>query len=513
MSQEHADSNSTLTPAVPFNLLPPIMEDSEASEVIEAHTITNKEKTATKISVSPASTTTDLAQGHGKVVLEQPVPPVVMDVKRKKQAEFELSKLIESRLGVEQQQNVELEQRVTVKKKEVTEEKNSEDHLKTVDGDADSVREEKIISENEPTVRMDVVREADAEDKDEYPEEGITKDLLSRFQKLAAEADNTKLKEHQPSGIARKPTGSLILRPRGQVDASHFVDIDDEGEASGGVFESQPIIRTDVVKENDRNEDEDLPPAGLTKALLSAFKEIGNSGENTPTVQRSRAGSSSSGKVHDHLLLVTNREQSCSENEPTVRENVVREMDTSKDLAELPARGVTKGLLTMFSQVSESAEKMKEKLHTPSGAARKRWTPKYKKVEESEKVEREIVKETMDVVSEEELPKRGQAGNLLKKFKSMETASTGNVYQHAWSADKRTKSEGSTDKIAGTEESGTAKEVNNSASLETKSTQNAKNIKADTQKDQESSTKLTSGCLQSDKSELVSKKPSNTLSK
>ena len=56
-------------------------------------------------------------------------------------------------------------------------------------------------------------------------------------------------------------------------------------------------------------------------------------------MQRSRAGSSSSGKVHDHLLLVTNREQSCSENEPTVRENVVREMDTSKDLAELPARG------------------------------------------------------------------------------------------------------------------------------------------------------------------------------
>ena len=45
-----------------------------------------------------------------------------------------------------------------------------------------------------------------------------------------------------------------MVRVRGDVDASHFIDTEDDIDLNGpgGVYESQPILRTDVVKEQDR---------------------------------------------------------------------------------------------------------------------------------------------------------------------------------------------------------------------------------------------------------------------
>ena len=97
--------------------------------------------------------------------------PVIMDEKRKKRAELELSKFVNSRLAVEQNRKQQEEQ--LTEKKVIQEQTVSTPREEVVvNEEAGAEIEDKCFSENEPITRTDVVRQADTDDKDEYPEEG-----------------------------------------------------------------------------------------------------------------------------------------------------------------------------------------------------------------------------------------------------------------------------------------------------------------------------------------------------
>ncbi|KAF6021881.1 hypothetical protein EB796_019804 [Bugula neritina] len=334
----------------------------------------------------------------------------------KKEAALAFEKLIQGRLPGkdEPQQLVEPKQNKVIEKTT---------HIVTRSepkADADNSPQDKHVAENEPVARTDVMREADTNDEHEYPEEGLTKAILSKFKNKKYETTPIYREEVNPStGISVKDISSQLKKIPSlmSTSVSQAADIDDEiSETKGGVYE---------------NDEEELPPVGLTRNLLSAFKELQRSGENTPLKQQSRVGSTSN--VSEYLNMYKEASGSCSENLPILLKNVARESDTVCEKEELPVRGTAKNLLNMFTKVNEDTKNMKAQLHKPSGVAKTQWKPKNlqskspkqlsvatnsNSVTESAKAT-EVCKENDGQVNEEELPTSGCTQGLLDKFSEM----------------------------------------------------------------------------------------------
>jgi len=222
------------------------------------------------------------------------------------------------------------------------------------------------IAENEPVRRSDVIRENDAASaKGEQIQRGITRSLLSQWKSMGSSSDDS-----------RKSRTPIIL---------------DEGE--GTVAESEPVRRTDVVHSDEFVEDRADVQSGITKSLLSQWK---NKGSEKVQLERKP-------------IILNEAEGTVAESEPSQRrDDVVREDLNSIDTEQI-LRGTARNLRAQWqNKASEEFKAVKR----PIVLAEAEGT-----VSENQPTARlDITRET-DAEPEEEQVQRGTTKSLLAQWK------------------------------------------------------------------------------------------------
>ncbi|XP_074660376.1 uncharacterized protein LOC141912859 [Tubulanus polymorphus] len=113
--------------------------------------------------------------------------------------------------------------------------------------------------ENNPEQRPDVIRESDPNQTEVLPEIGTTKSRLAIFKEI-----------EQTGGVPSPQVGDSYKKrsppPMKEIPAS----ADHNGE-----LESQPVVRTDVVRESDQFDD-GLPPPQMARNIRDMFQNMGS---------------------------------------------------------------------------------------------------------------------------------------------------------------------------------------------------------------------------------------------
>ena len=162
------------------------------------------------------------------------------------------------------------------------------------------------VFENEPTKIEGVIRESDATDESEQIRRGMTKSLLSQWQKKGSE---------QPLASVRK--------------------VITVAEGEGSVSENEPMRRSDVIHCDDFVDDDERLMRGMAKALLTEWKSKGSEGF----------------QIARQAINVAEDEGSVSENEPVRRSDVVYADDTADEQIQ---GGITRSLLNRWNSIGSS---------------------------------------------------------------------------------------------------------------------------------------------------------------
>ena len=286
------------------------------------------------------------------------------------------------------------------------------------------VQAESGVFESTPKLEEDVIR-ADEKPDEILPEEGMAKNLLSKFKQLESEV----VDRPPPSPLRRSTPDRSAKRefvsgpPRGYLEKY-------EGKSESGTFESEPVEPKEVVK-SDEVREEVMPEAGMAKKQMERFKEMEK--ESASPVSSSRKEftpprETSPGRTVAGVL----------ENTPTERhEGVVKSTDVYD--TELPEQGMAKNIASRFKQMeSESSSSVspvrsKKEFTPPPEAGVYESTPAPSLVVEQRKAEAGVLESTPtknldlarehDPSPEAELPERGYAKNLVSKFKQLESES------------------------------------------------------------------------------------------
>lgn len=145
---------------------------------------------------------------------------------------------------------------------------------------AKSIHHEEIIEggvyENEPVQVEGVVRESDAPNEEELPESGFAKSLLSQWR------DVEKTTTYIPTEF------SVVSPPSSKYGST--TRITHECRMGASSIRSDETDYRDVVRESDQNEEEFLPPAGLSKNITAKFRtlEAENKSESMSSLSSSR---------------------------------------------------------------------------------------------------------------------------------------------------------------------------------------------------------------------------------
>ena len=276
------------------------------------------------------------------------------------------------------------------------------------------VKTEAGVFESTPKVEEDVVR-ADEKPDEILPEEGMAKNLLSKFKQL-----ETEVADRPPPSPLRSTTPDRTKREFVSGPRRGYLE-----KYEGKSFE-QPV---DLVK-SDEVPEEIMPEAGSAKKQMERFKELEK--QSSSPVHSSRKEftpprEASPGKTIAGVL----------ESTPTERlEGVVKSTDVYE--TELPEQGMAKNIASKFKQLeSESSS-------TSPGRGRKEFTPPpeagvYENIPaeplvvEQRKAESGVLESTPtrnpdiarehDQSPEVELPERGYAKNMVSKFRQLESES------------------------------------------------------------------------------------------
>ena len=219
------------------------------------------------------------------------------------------------------------------------------------------------IAENDPVKLSDVMRENDAEG--EQIQQGITRSLLNQWKSMGSSSDD--------SWKSRTP---IVL-----------------DEAEGKVLESEPVRRTDVVHSDDFVEDRADVQSGITKSLLSQWKNKG----------------SEEFRSEKKAIILNEAEGTVAESEPAKRrDDIVREDDGIVDTEQI-LHGTTKNLRTQWSNKASEEFKANKK---PIVLAEAEGT-----VSENQPLPRlDIIREA-DGEPEEEQIQKGITKSLLAQWK------------------------------------------------------------------------------------------------
>lgn len=199
--------------------------------------------------------------------------------------------------------------------------------------------------------KEDVVRAVDnAETEEELPPPCITKNLVAMFKSMVVEDDRT-------TEPLRRSSSSLPSGPRSSGSdtrrSSNFID----ECTDGGVFENDPTLPVDVVRETDPTDEQELPEAGITRSLVAQWKSmeqtVSRSGQQSPA-NESRSTSVSGGSVQRPRSTVKVVRSNASLNGElgmsTEEAGGNQERETVEEEA-LPPPDITKNLLAKFKTI------------------------------------------------------------------------------------------------------------------------------------------------------------------
>uniref|UniRef100_A0A0B7ANC0 Uncharacterized protein n=1 Tax=Arion vulgaris TaxID=1028688 RepID=A0A0B7ANC0_9EUPU len=300
------------------------------------------------------------------------------------------------------------------------------------DTQQDEEDEEEGVYENQPTKRGDVVREADTDRTADLPTTGTAHNLREKFLLAQQEAAAPTRSKREITPPVHGTGGEYVSEPRGYVERY-------EGKAESGVFESQPVVKSDVITSSSQVEEAKVE-SGFTKSTAAKFKELQNK-SSSPSGKR-ELSPDRSGRVEfvseprGHVEQYEGKSESgVFESEPVVNPDVVRSGEEVKE--KLPERGTARSMADKFRQISSDTS-------TPTGARGKREitpdnTGRVEYVSEprghhtedydvrvdagvfENQPQRNADVITSDSVADEVVPERGYARNVAAKFKELET--------------------------------------------------------------------------------------------
>ena len=274
------------------------------------------------------------------------------------------------------------------------------------------VKVESGVFESTPKVEEDVVR-ADEKPAEIMPEEGLAKNLLSKFKQLETEVAN-----RPPPSPVRSGTSKRDSITRGYLEKY-------------GSQSDEPI---EVVRCDEQQEDI-KPEAGSTKKGMERFKELEkqSSSPTAPGTYRKEFTPPRENAPGQTMAGVL-------ENTPTERlEGVVKSTDVYD--TELPEKGTAKNVASFFKQRIESEgsptvpspDRGKKEFTPPPEAGVYESSPAPSLVVEQRQAESGVLESTPtgrfdvarehDPSPEKELPESGYAKNMANRFKQLESES------------------------------------------------------------------------------------------
>jgi len=206
-------------------------------------------------------------------------------------------------------------------------------------------------------------------DEEELPEAGLAKNLMNQFKNL----ESQKSSSYKPSGIGNKATPSKlhIMAGRSSYSAKGVapenapppVTADSEPVQTDrpldGEFESTPVVRDDVMREDMRNDMEELPEQGQAKNIMSRFKNMESENKSqvhhtpskiaskpTPTPLRPKSAVSDVNDAASEASSTSHVESEGGEyeNSPEINHNVIRSTDSNENDF-IPSAGAAKSLM------------------------------------------------------------------------------------------------------------------------------------------------------------------------
>ena len=145
------------------------------------------------------------------------------------------------------------------------------------DGESQPVNGDAVdlgVSENNPVVLPDVVRESDRHDEEELPETGTTRSLLAQWRNMEQTVQNQgvtsteHLRPKSQTSIWNTASSSKHV-PAGQTQYYDRVD--------SAYDDGQDHYREDereIIRAGDMNQEDDLPPPSTTRNMLAKFQEM-----------------------------------------------------------------------------------------------------------------------------------------------------------------------------------------------------------------------------------------------
>ena len=128
------------------------------------------------------------------------------------------------------------------------------------------------VSENNPVVLPNVVRESDRHDKEELPGSGTTRSLLAQWRNMEQTVQNQGVAStdhlRPKTQTARTWTTTSTSKHVPAVQTQHYDRVDsayDEGH------EDQ---EREIIRAGDYNPENELPPPSTTRNMLAKFQEI-----------------------------------------------------------------------------------------------------------------------------------------------------------------------------------------------------------------------------------------------
>lgn len=210
--------------------------------------------------------------------------------------------------------------------------------------------------ESQPVIAAEVVRSEDHAEEI-LPEVGSAKKTMEMFKEIEKQSSSpvSRSKEFTPP---REPSPS---------------------RSNGGVFESTPIEREDVVKSGEAPVDQ-LPEEGTTRNILNKFKEIqSSSGSGSPSRKQKEFTPPPEAGVYEntpdeHLVVETRLSESgVLENTPSKSvADISRDREATPE-SELPEEGTAKNLVSRWKHIESTSSSTKS---TSSASPRfKEFTP------------------------------------------------------------------------------------------------------------------------------------------
>ena len=278
------------------------------------------------------------------------------------------------------------------------------------------------VFENVPKLEEDVVRSGE-KTEEPMPEEGMARNLLSKFKQLETAAGNKPPPSPQRS-ISQEKKPTRPAETRGYLERY-------EPQLEAGEFENTPEVKADVIRSGEASQ-EILPEVGTAKKTMERFKEIQKQ-SSSPVSSKAKEitppRETSPGRTVSGVL----------ENNPQLKPDVVRSVDAVQD--ELPEQGSARNILNRFkeiqasgSQSSSPGKKPKEMTPPPESGVYENTPAQHLEIEtrqaESGILENTPTKSTADVARErdsmspeQELPEQGMAKSLVSKWKQLESSS------------------------------------------------------------------------------------------